>query len=165
MKEDAYSEWSGHYYWKICTYPWMAEIEKYDFCVLDMSNINVGLMGSNNTMEGIRSGAVGFVTFGGVRDTDEVIMQKIPFWSTKVSQPMVQARIQYESHNTRINCDGVCVSPNDLVVADGDGVVVVPSELIKDVAKWGAKEMTADRAARKKLYEDLGMPMDDSVAL
>ena len=160
---DAYTEWSNWYYGNVCIYPWLAEIEKYDFPVIDMSNITVGLMGSNNTMEGIRSGAVGYVAFGGVRDTDEVIIQKIPFWSTKVAQPMDQGRIQYESHNTRINCDGVCVVPGDLVVADGDGVVVVPSELIMDVAKWAAREMNADRTARRKLYADLGLPMDDTV--
>jgi regulator of RNase E activity RraA len=160
---DAYSEWSGWYYGNVCIYPWMAEIEKYDFPVIDMSNLAVGLMGSNNTMEGIRDGGVGYVAFGGVRDTDEVIAQRIPFWSTKCAQPMDQARIQYESHNTKINCDGVCVCPGDLVVADGDGVVVVPGELVTDVAKWASREMVADRAARRKLYIDLGLALDDTV--
>jgi len=163
VTEDAYSDWSGYYYGEVCIYPWMAEIEKYDFPVLDMSNLPVGLMGSNNTMDGIRSGAVGYIAYGGVRDTDEVIIQKIPFWSTKVAQPMVQARIQYESHNTKINCDGVCVTPGDLIVADGDGVVVVPADMIKDVAKWATREMQADRVQRRKHYEALGLPMDDTV--
>jgi regulator of RNase E activity RraA len=160
---DAYTEWSGWYYGNVCTYPWMAEIEKYDFPVIDMSDITVGLMGSNNTLEGVRAGAVGYVAFGGVRDTDEVILQKIPFWSTKVAQTMDQARIQYESHNVKINCDGVCVSPGDLVVADGDGVVVVPRDMIYDVAKYAAREMNADRAARRRLYDELGLARDATV--
>jgi regulator of RNase E activity RraA len=50
-----------------------------------------------------------------------------------------------------------------LVVADGDGVVVVPSDLIYDVAKWAAREMNADRASRRKLYEALGRELDDTV--
>jgi len=160
---DEYTDWSNWYYGNVCIYPWMQEIQKYDFPVIDMSNLAVGLMGSNNTMEGVRDGAAGYVAFGGVRDTDEIILQNIPFWSTKIAQPMDQARIQYESHNTKINCDGVCVVPGDLVVADGDGVVVVPSELILDVAKWAAREMNADRVARRKLYETLGLPIDDTV--
>ncbi|MCL1820410.1 MAG: RraA family protein [Oscillospiraceae bacterium] len=163
IKGDEYTEWSNWYYGNVCVYPWMSEIQKHDFPVIDMSNLAVGLMGSNNTMEGIRDGAAGYIAFGGVRDTDEIILQKIPFWSTKIAQPMDQARIQYESHNTKINCDGVCVTPGDLVVADGDGVVVVPSELTLDVAKWAAREMTADRAARRKLYIDLGMTLDETV--
>jgi regulator of RNase E activity RraA len=162
---EAYTEWSNWYYGNVCVYPWLTEIERYDFPVIDMSNINVGLMGSNNTMEGVRAGAVGYVTYGGVRDTDEIILQKIPFWSTMVSQPMDQGRIQYESHNGKINCGGVCVSPGDLVVADGDGVVVVPSELVYDVAKWAARENAGDREARRKLYADLGLPPDETVSL
>lgn len=160
---DEYTEWSNWYYGNVCIYPWIQELEPFDFPVVDMSNLTVGLMGSNNTMEGVRDGAVGYVAYGGVRDTDEIILQKIPFWSTKIAQPMDQARIQYESHNTKINCDGVCVCPGDLVVADGDGVVVVPGELIFDVAKWASRESTADRAARRKLYTELGLPPDDSV--
>jgi len=160
---EKYTEWSNWYYGSVCVYPWMGELQKYDFPVIDMSNLPVGLMGSNNSMAGILSGAVGYVAFGGVRDTDEVILEKIPFWSTKVAQPMDQARIQYESHNTKINCDGVCVCPGDLVVADGDGVVVVPSELIADVAKWATQEMSADRVGRRKLYVELGMELDETV--
>jgi len=160
---ESYSEWSDWYYGNVCVYPWMEEIEKYDFCVLDMSNLRVGLLGSNNAMGGYRSGAAGYAAYGGVRDTDELILQKIPFWSTKIAQPMVQSRIQYESHNTKINCDGVCVSPGDLIVADGDGIVVVPAELINDVAKWAEKEMIGDRAGRRALYADLGIPMDETV--
>ena len=160
---DAYTEWSNWYYGNVCIYPWIAELQQYDFPVIDMSNFAVGLMGSNNTMEGVRAGAVGYVAFGGVRDTDEIILQKIPFWSTKIAQPMDQARIQYESHNTKINCDGVCVTNGDLVVADGDGVVVVPTELVYDVAKWAAREMNADRAARRKLYVELGLPPDETI--
>ena len=161
--EEAYSDWSGWYYGNVCIYPWMDEIVKYDFCAIDMSNLRVGLLGSNNAMDGYRSGAAGYVAYGGVRDTDELILQKIPFWSTKIAQPMVQSRIQYESHNTKINCDGVCVENGDLIVADGDGVVVVPSALINDVAKWASREMMSDREGRRKLYADLGMPMDDTV--
>lgn len=160
---DEYTEWSNWYYGNVCIYPWMQELQKYDFPVIDMSNLRVGLMGSNNTMEGLLAGAVGYIAYGGVRDTDEVILQKIPFWSTKVAQPMDQARIQYESHNTKINCDGVCVSPGDFVVADGDGVVVVPADLIHDVARWASREMNADRTARRKLYGALGLPLDETV--
>ena len=161
---EAYSEWSDWYYGQVCIYPWMNEIVKYDFCAIDLSNLRVGLLGSNNAMGGYRSGAVGYVAYGGVRDTDELILQKIPFWSTKIAQPMVQSRLQYESHNAKINCDGVCVANGDLIVADGDGVVVVPAELITDVAKWAAREMMSDREGRRKLYAEIGLPMDETVS-
>ena len=163
VKGHEYSEWSGWYYANVCIYPWAGEIEKYDFPVIDLSGLNVGLMGSMNTMEGLKRGGAGYVCNGGVRDTDEVILQKVPFWSIMIAQTMDQARIQYESHNTKINCDGVCVCPGDFVIADGDGVVVVPQDVILEVGKWATQEMTNDKKARRKLYDDLGLPLDDTV--
>ena len=79
MTPDEYAEWTGWYYREVCPYPWMADIEDGDFVVLDMSGVDAGLMGSNNTLDGVRRGARGYVTSGGVRDTDEIILQKIPF--------------------------------------------------------------------------------------
>jgi regulator of RNase E activity RraA len=39
------------------------------------------------------------------------------------------------AHNIDVTIDGVCVRPGDLVVADSDGVVIVPTELIDDVVR------------------------------
>ena len=161
---DAYTEWSNWFYKEICIYPWINEAEKYDMFVIDQSNLSVGLMGSMNSLIPLAlCGSVGYVIDGGIRDTDEVIMEKIPVWSKKRIQPMDQARIQYESHNCKIHCDGVCVNPGDLVVCDGDGVIVVPSDVVYDVAKFAAQEMNNDKPARKWLYMKAGLPFDDSV--
>ena len=160
---DDYTAWSNWYYGNVCIYPWMKEIEKYDFPVLDQSGIHVGLMGSENTMRGLIAGAVGYICHGGIRDTDEVILQKVPAWSLSIAQTMDQARIQYESHGARINCDGVCVCQGDFVVADGDGVIVVPQDIILDVAKYATREMSNDKKTRRKLYLTLGLPLDHTV--
>lgn len=68
MTPEEYLDWSGWYYNNICTYPWMQEIEEGDFIVIDQSGVDAGLMGSNNTLEGIREGARGYVSNGGVID-------------------------------------------------------------------------------------------------
>lgn len=158
-----YWEWSGEYYSKVNPYPWMADIHPGDFCVIDQSGVDCGLMGSNNSLGGIKSGAVGYVSNGGVRDTDELILEKVPFWSPFCSQKMVQGRLQYDSQNVPVSVGGVLVHPGDVVVADGDGVIVVPRALARDVARWAAEEHTRDKTGRKKLYEELGIPLDDTV--
>ena len=164
MIGDAYTEWSNWFYKEVCIYPWMREAQKYDLFVIDQSNLSVGLMGSNNSLGPVAMrGAIGYVIDGGLRDTDEVILEKIPVWSKKRVQPMDQARIQYENHNCKINCDGVCVNPGDLVVCDGDGVIVVPSDIIYDVGKYAAQEMNNDKKGRKYLYMKAGLPLDDTV--
>jgi len=161
---EEYWKWVGWYYDNVCTYPWMDEIQPGDFCVIDQSDVPMAaLMGSNNTLAGLRAGVRGFVTSAGVRDTDEIILQKVPIWSAFVSQAMVQGRLAYDSKDIPVAIGGVLVNPGDVVVADGDGVIVVPRATALDVAKWAREEHQRDKAGRRKYYQALGMRLDETV--
>lgn len=160
---DEYTDWSAWYYREICTYPWMDGIAPGDFCVIDQSGVDVGLMGSNNALSGVARGARGYVANGGVRDTDELILQQVPFWSRIVSQSMVQARLQFDAQQVPVAVGGVTIHPGDMVVADGDGVIVVPREAALDVAHYAQREVEQDKVGRRKLYERLGRELDDTV--
>ena len=163
MSPEEYTKWSGWYYSEVCTYPWIGDIKEGDFCVIDQSGVDAGLMGSNNSMDGIINGATGYVTNGGVRDTDEVILEKIPFWSRMCSQGMVQGRLQFDAYDIPVEVGGVLVHPGDIVVADGDGVIVVPQDIARDVAKYAHQELRSDKASRRKKYDELGLKPDDTV--
>ena len=161
---DEYTKWAQWYYAEICTDPWGKDIQPGDFVCCDINGLDVGLLGSNNTLGGVQKGAVGYLTNGGgIRDTDECILQKINVWSKHVSQPMDQARIRYIDKDCPIGIGGVAIYPGDVVVADGDGVIVVPRKMAKDVAKYAWQEASRDKASRKKMYIDLGMKLDDTV--
>ena len=58
---------------------------------------------------------------------------------------------------------GVAIYPGDVVVGDGDGVIVVPRKIAKDVAKYAWQEASADKKSRKQLYVDLDMKLDETV--
>ena len=163
MTPEEYSKWSGWYYQNVCTYPWMKAIQPGDFCVIDQSGVDVGLMGSNNSLAGVRDGAVGYVTNGGMRDTDELILQKVPFWSVMISQGMVQGRLRFDAMDIPVSVGGVQVHPGDVVVADGDGVIVVPRKMAVDVAKYAHQELANDKVGRRKIYEEMGMELDETV--
>lgn len=161
---EEYTEWQGWYYNNVCTYPWMKELEPGDFIVIDQSSVNVGLCGSNNTLEAQKQGVRGFVSNGGVRDTDEVILQQIPFWSKFCSHGMVQGRVQYDAHNIPVAVGGVTIFPGDIVVADGDGVIVVPRKIAFEVAEYAHQELRNDKASRRRMYEEMGRDLDESVS-
>ena len=71
-------------------------------------------------------GCVGVVTSGTARDTDEIDAQGIPLYYRKPGRGIRPGRNEIESVNRPIVVGGVLVMPGDVVVADGDGVIVVP---------------------------------------
>ena len=164
LPPEEYTQWVNMYYSKICYNPWRENLKEGDFVCLDVAGIDVGLLGSCNTLDFKKKGAVGFLlNGGGVRDTDEVILEKLNVWTKHVSQPMNQARIRYADKDIPIGIGGVAIYPGDVVVGDGDGVIVVPRKIARDVAKYGWVQASKDKAVRKQLYIDLGMPLDDTV--
>jgi regulator of RNase E activity RraA len=164
LSPEEYRKWAGRYYREVCPYPWVQDIQDGDFVVIDASGVDAGLMGSENALGGLRRGARGYVTNGGVRDTDEVILERVPFWAALISQPMVQGRIQFDAKDIPVSVGGVTVHPGDVVVADGDGVIVVPRRVAAEVAGIAAEIRTEDRIARRKHYDALGIPPDETVA-
>lgn len=123
----------------------------------------VGFWGSNNAMGTVAAGAVGIVTDGYCRDTDEVIIQKTPICCRKRGRTIIPGRIELVEVQTRIGCGGVQVNPGDIVGCDGDGVLVVPLSIAKEVAIHAQAILIADMKGRRRLYERLGMELDATV--
>lgn len=164
LDPEPYAKWSGRYYGETCTYPWVKEIQKGDFMAIDCSGVDAGLIGSENSLACLKNGAVGFVSDGGIRDTDEVILQKVPFWTCRISQKMVQGRLEFSDTGQPIALGGVQVRQGDIIAADGDGVIVVPQAIAAAVAEHAQAENQRDRANRRRHYADLGRQPDDTVA-
>lgn len=139
------------------------EILAGDVIVIDGTDTHVGFVGSNNGFSWILRGAVGIVTNGGARDTDELIRQGCPVYCARIEKTIRPARLEYDSEQVPINCGGVLVRPDDVVVADGDGVVVVPRQVAEAVASCAREVAEADRQGRRALYEQAGLQPDDTV--
>ena len=65
--------------------------------------------------------------------------------------------------NDPVVVGGALVRPGDMIVGDGDGVVVVPREQIDEVAKIAWDIAKGDKAGRKKLYEKTKLPTDATI--
>ena len=143
---------------------WMALIQKNDVIAIDCStNTDVGFCGSENSQNWINHGAVGIVTNGGCRDTDELIKQQVPLYSNYIGRGIKPGRIVSNGFNKPVNIGGAMVRPGDLIVADGDGVVVVPIEKVYDVAAYARKISDGDKQKRREHYIKAGKTLDFTV--
>lgn len=122
-----------------------------------------GYWGSNNSMGMQAAGAVGIVTESQCRDTDEVIMQRTPVACRGIGRPIIPGRVELVDLEVPVGCGGVQVRPGDIVGCDWDGVVVVPQEVAEEVLAIAALIAIDDKKGRRRLYERLGRPMDETV--
>ena len=90
----------------------------------------------------IKRGVAGIVTDGGFRDTPEIARLAFPAYHQRPSAPTNLTRHQAIDLNVPIGCGDVPVFPGDVVVGDGEGVVVIPAHLAAEIADE-AVEMTA----------------------
>jgi regulator of RNase E activity RraA len=122
-----------------------------------------GIWGSNNTLGLIANGAVGLVTDGYARDTDELIMQRTPVACRARGRPIIPGRVTFGPVNEPIACGGVLVREGDIVGCDGDGCLVVPKEVVEDVIRVAAGILVGDAKGRRRLYDRMKMPHDETV--
>jgi regulator of RNase E activity RraA len=140
--------------------PWGAPDE---VLVIDAKRTRAGILGSANTLQGRLKGMVGYVIDGTCRDSYECIIQKTPAFCTVRSPAHPMGRIRPVSDNEPIVCAGVVVKPGDVIIADDDGVVVIPQEIAEEVARRAKLIQDKDRPGRRSAYERLGLPLDETV--
>jgi regulator of RNase E activity RraA len=92
-------------------------------------------IGSTNIRNWQKRGMIGVVTSGGLADSDEIIYHRVPAYYRRLARGIRPGRNELESVNRPVTIGGVLVRPGDVVVADGDGVVVVPRERAEEVAQ------------------------------
>ena len=161
---EEYDRWAGEWYNSLSSEPFADVLRQGSVLVIDdASEADVGSIGSNNIMLWKTRGMVGVVTNATARDTDEIILERVPLYFRRPGRGIRPGRNEIESVNRPIVCGGVLVMPGDVVVGDGDGVVVVPRAHAEAVARYAQGVIEKDKAARRKLYEQLKLPPDPSV--
>ncbi|HEU4390994.1 MAG TPA: RraA family protein [Blastocatellia bacterium] len=164
MTPEEFKKWEGKWYNETSSEPFVDLLRSGSAIVIDGGEDgDTGSIGSNNILAWKTRGAVGVVTSGGARDTDEIIKQKVPLYLKRQGRGIRPGRNEVESVNQAVMCGGVLVRPGDVVAADGDGVVVVPREHAEAVAAAAQQILESDKQGRRKLYEKLGMPLDKTV--
>jgi len=119
------------------------------------------IWGELTTLSSMQKGIAGTIADGAARDTALIRKLKFPVWSSSVCAGST-AKENLVCVNLPVECGGIIVNPGDLIVADDDGVVVIPYEDLEDVL---AKAKTRDEkevkireeiASGRLLYDLMG---------
>lgn len=105
-----------------------------------------------------KRGITALVTDGVVRDLSGVLGTGLPVWCRGAAAPPSVAGLTFVNWQEPIGCGGVAVFPDDVIVADGDGAVVIPAALLNDVLTDGPEQERLESWIMAEVAKDLPLP-------
>jgi regulator of RNase E activity RraA len=101
---------------------------------------DAGIFGDILCARMARRGVAGLVTDGAVRDRAGVLGTGLPIWCQGAAAPPSIAGLTFVNWQEPIACGGVAVFPGDFIVADSDGVVLIPAALVDFVIELAPEQ-------------------------
>ena len=121
----------------------------------DVMIFDVGRYAEASTWGGLASssakirGIEGVVVNGAVRDVGEIRELKFPVFARAITPITGKGRIATISVNTLIEIDGVEIHPQDLVVGDDNGIIIIPHGKVEEVSKIATEIMTKEEKVKE----------------
>lgn len=102
--------------------------------VVDAMNVtDAGIFGDILCARMVKRGVAALVSDGVVRDLDGVLGTGLPVWCRGTAAPSSVTGLTFVGWQEPVACGGVAVFPNDVIVVDADGAVVIPADLVDAV--------------------------------
>ncbi|MES2208164.1 MAG: ribonuclease activity regulator RraA [Pseudomonadota bacterium] len=101
---------------------------------------NAGVWGDILMARMAKRGVAAMITDGAVRDVSGVLDTQLPIWCSGTAAPPSIAELTFIDWQQPIGCGGVAVLPDDIIVADQDGAVVIPAHLLEEVVCLAADQ-------------------------
>lgn len=130
-----------------------------------MGVTDAGIFGDILCARMARRGVAALVTDGAVRDLAGVLASGLPVWCQGQAAPPSVAALTFVAWQQPIGCGGVAVFPDDLIVVDDDGAVVIPAALVDTVLSQGPEQERLEAWILREIDRDVALPglypMDD----
>lgn len=139
-------------------------LEAGEVLIVDASaNPSVAVLGDMMLARLAARGAAAVIVDGAVRDLASVAGMNLPIFAREVSPEVFMTHLRPWDRDIAVQCGGVLVQPTDYVLADADGVVVVPATVVNSLADLAESKREDDAFSRALLNS--GFPLDSSYPL
>jgi regulator of RNase E activity RraA len=109
--------------------------------VVDAMGItDAGIFGDILCARMVKRGVAALVTDGVVRDLEGVLGTGLPVWCDGFAAPPSVAGLTFVGWGEPIGCGGVAIFPDDVIVADQDGAVVIPKAFVDLILAEGTEQ-------------------------
>lgn len=142
--------------------PYELELQAVDGCGADDvliaaagGSMRSGIWGELLTTAAQNRGCVGAIIDGAVRDVDKITAMRFPVYARGMCLYDSLNRQRVIDVDVPVEIDGVMFSPGDLIVADRDGVVVVPQAVEADVLRLAFAKVTGENKVRDAIRDGM----------
>lgn len=105
-----------------------------------MGVTDAGIFGDILCARMAKKGVAALITDGVVRDLAGVLSTNLPVWCQGVAAPPSVAGLTFVNWQEPIACGGVAVYPDDIIVVDDDGAVLIPAALVDEVVELAPEQ-------------------------
>ena len=123
-----------------------------------MGNTDAGIFGDILCTRMKKRGVAGLVTDGVVRDLTGVLASGLPVWCSGRAAPPSVAALTFVDWQEPIACGGVAVFPNDVVVVDEDGAVLIPAAMLDDVVALAVEQERLESWIMQEVENGAALP-------
>ena len=123
-----------------------------------MGVMDAGIFGDILCARMKQRGVTALITDGVLRDVEGVLGTGLPVWCSGAAAPPAVAALSFVGWQQPIGCGGVAVMPNDVVVVDGDGAVLIPAALLDAVVAAAIEQEKLESWIMREVEQGAALP-------